>query len=197
MWKSVVKILKSQRIQQISIFSENQQLTYSEVIDLWQNDSSFQALFNSLLAEAPFSAYFWETPPINRSNLHRGFEFVLVDSPQLAEVKPNSSAFRQYFQSASVGEEIITFPNLNNDALLVVPCPMAEISAYPHIASFVREAPQSQQQELWQRLGKVIQQTIDERPMWISTSGLGVYWLHIRLDSYPKYYFFNPYKIWQ
>jgi hypothetical protein len=30
--------------------------------------------------------------------------------------------------------------------------------------------------------------------MWVSTSGLGVYWLYIRLDSFPKYYNFQPYK---
>ncbi|MDF9799652.1 hypothetical protein OKW21_004915 [Catalinimonas alkaloidigena] len=28
----------------------------------------------------------------------------------------------------------------------------------------------------------------------MSTSGLGVYWLHIRLDSRPKYYQFDPYR---
>lgn len=30
--------------------------------------------------------------------------------------------------------------------------------------------------------------------LWCSTSGLGVYWLHIRLDQYPKYYTYRPYK---
>ena len=30
--------------------------------------------------------------------------------------------------------------------------------------------------------------------LWVSTSGLGVYWLHVRLDSYPKYYQHAPYK---
>jgi hypothetical protein len=29
--------------------------------------------------------------------------------------------------------------------------------------------------------------------MWLSTSGLGVAWLHIRLDSTPKYYQHQPY----
>ena len=33
-----------------------------------------------------------------------------------------------------------------------------------------------------------------EETTWLSTSGLGVYWLHVRLDSYPKYYTYRPYK---
>jgi hypothetical protein len=28
---------------------------------------------------------------------------------------------------------------------------------------------------------------------WISTSGLGVPWVHVRLDRYPKYYQYGPY----
>ena len=29
-----------------------------------------------------------------------------------------------------------------------------------------------------------------QKKVWMSTSGLGVYWLHVRLDSRPKYYQF-------
>ena len=194
MWTACVETLESQSIQKISLSFGDRQLTYSEVIDLWQNNAAFNSFFTSLLAEAPFSAYFWETPPISLGNVDRVFEFVLVDSPQLARVKPDSASFRQYFQSA-LGEEVVTFPNLGNDALLVVPCPLTKISAYPHLAAFVRQAPSSQQQAVWQMLGKAIAENIDNQPTWVSTSGLGVYWLHFRLDSYPKYYTFNPYRI--
>ena len=195
MWKSSVEIIQPQHIQKISIYYQNQRLTYSEVIELWQENNSFNSFFSFLLAEAPFTAYFWETPPITISSIHQAFEFVLVNSPQLARVRPDPNSFQQYFQSVSIGEEVITFPNLRKDALLVVPCPIAEKSAYPHLASFVREAPKSQQQKLWQCLGQVIQQNINYQPMWVSTSGLGVYWLHIRLDSYPKYYTYTPYTV--
>ena len=194
MWKSSVEIIKSQHIQKISIYHKDKRLTYSEIIELWLKNNSFNSFFSSLLAESPFSAYFWETPPITLSTIDQAFEFVLVNNPRLAKVQPNSSPFRQYFQSASVEEEVITFLNLRKDALLVVPCPIAENSVYPHLAAFVREAPESQQHSFWQCLGQVIQQNINHQPMWVSTSGLGVYWLHIRLDSSPKYYAHKPYK---
>ena len=30
-------------------------------------------------------------------------------------------------------------------------------------------------------------------PTWLSTAGMGVSWLHVRLDSQPKYYGFAAY----
>ncbi|BAU66670.1 hypothetical protein STA3757_40750 [Stanieria sp. NIES-3757] len=193
MWESQIESLNSGCIQKISIFSQTRRVTYSEVIQLWQQAETFRSFFISLLASAPFSAYFWETPPITHSTVNQEFEFVLVDSPQLTKVEPELSSFKEYFESTS--EDVITFPNLNQDALLVVPCPIAKSSAYPHLATFVREAPKSQQHALWQTVGSVLEQNLNDRSTWVSTSGLGVYWLHVRLDSYPKYYSFNPYKI--
>jgi hypothetical protein len=36
----------------------------------------------------------------------------------------------------------------------------------------------------------------EDAPLWISTSGLGVYWLHVRLDARPKYYTYAPFRQW-
>ena len=192
MWQSQHELIDSERIQQISIFRNNKQITYSEVIELWQYDNSFREFFISLLADAPMTAYFWETPPVTESTINREFEFVLINSPKLANLQPDPSDFRQYFESAT--EEVVTFPNLGNDALLVVPCPLANVVARTHLASFVRFAPQSQQHLLWQTVGRSLQQRLNQQPIWVSTSGLGVHWLHVRLDSRPKYYTYKPYK---
>ncbi len=35
---------------------------------------------------------------------------------------------------------------------------------------------------------------ISDRPIWLSTAGGGVAWLHVRLDSTPKYYGYAPYR---
>lgn len=192
-WSSQIESLNSGRVQKISIFSNSKKVTYSEVIDLWQQDETFRSFWLDRLASAPFPAYFWETPPVNLYTVNRAFEFVLVDSPQLAKVNSEPSSFREYFESTR--DEVIAFPNLNQDALLVVPCPTAEMSVYSHLALFVREAPLSQKHALWQTVGKELATKLNEQPTWVSTSGLGVYWLHVRLDSYPKYYTFKPYRV--
>ena len=90
----------------------------------------------------------------------RPFEFVLVNNPRLAKVQPSSHSFKQYFQSA---KDIVTFANnLSNDAVLVVPCPITEESAYPHLAAFVRHAPTEQQHLLWQTLGREIEANLGD-----------------------------------
>ena len=193
MWQFQIETIRSDRILKYQLESDCHQLTYLEVIQLWQSDRDFQIFFNSLLARCPFAAYFWETPPITSTTVNKVFEFVLVKSDRLQKVSPNSQPFKQYLASAA-GREIVVFPNLGNDAKLIVPCPRDEHSTYTHIANFARQAPQSQQQVLWQTVGEVIHQNLNSQPIWISTSGLGVYWLHIRLDSYPKYYSYQPYK---
>ena len=33
-----------------------------------------------------------------------------------------------------------------------------------------------------------------DAPAWVSTSGLGVSWLHIRIDTRPKYYSYAPFR---
>ena len=56
-------------------------------------------------------------------------------------------------------------------------------------------APGQQICRLWHSVGQAVCGALSDQPIWISTSGLGVAWLHIRLDSSPKYYQHQPYKI--
>ena len=192
MWQSKREAIDNNRLNKISIFREDKQITYQEAIELWQHNENFREFFISLLADTSMSAYFWETPPVSQSSVDRSFEFVLIDSPKLADIEPDPSDFNQYFESAD--REVVTFPNLGNDALLVVPCPIADIPHSTHLANFVRDAPTSQQHLLWQTVGRSLQQKLNQQPVWLNTSGLGVHWLHVRLDSRPKYYNYKPYK---
>ena len=195
MWKYSIATDNSERICKISILAGDRTITYSEVIDLWQKDRDFRAFFSISLERSPFNAYFWETPPISLAKVDREFECVLIDSPELARVQVDGRAFQAYFGSAAKNEQIITFANRRKDALLVVPRPMADLSMYSHLGIFIREAPQSQKQALWQTLGVAIAKKLNNNLLWVSTSGLGVYWLHLRLDSIPKYYKYRPYIV--
>ena len=192
MWQSQRELIDDARIQKISIFQDDKQIAYIEAIELWQQDESFREFFISLLANTSMPAYFWETPPVTKATVERAFEFVLIDSPKLADIEPDPSDFNKHFESAT--EEVVAFPNLGNDALLIVPCPITDILASTHLANFVREAPKSQQHLLWSTVGRLLQQRLNQQPVWVSTSGLGVHWLHVRLDSRPKYYCYKPYK---
>jgi hypothetical protein len=163
----------------------------AEVIRAWQGDAGFRSQFNALLADAPYTAFRWETPPVTASTMNRPFEFVLLDSPGLAR-RPDPEAFAEHFAGAEAG--IAAFPNLGGDAIMVVPCPVAAKSAYGHLAAFVRHAPELQRHALWQSVAEAMGRRVGAEPVWLSTAGAGVSWLHVRLDDRPKYYGFAPYR---
>ena len=169
-------------------------LSWSDVVHRWQNDQSFRCFFISALRDAPFHAYFWETPPVTRATIDREFAFVLVDSPQLHGIRTDQQAFANHFASAQTGASVIEFSNLGGDATLVVPCHRGPLSAYSQIAAFTRLAPGEQQHQLWTFVGATLERQLGTQPVWLSTSGLGVYWMHIRFDSEPKYYTHQPYR---
>jgi hypothetical protein len=127
----------------IRVDFEGHPVSFSEVLRLWQNDPAFRACFIAVLADSPFSAFRWETPPVTTASAGRPFEFVLLDSPGLAS-QPDPEAFAKYFGGHAGSGDVVSFPNLNNDAILVVPCPRGPISAYGHLAAFVRQAPDAQ-----------------------------------------------------
>ena len=188
--KAQIKVLQDGRIHHIQILEEERPFSFAQIVQKWQSDELFRTFFINLLADAPFAAYFWETPPVTKSTLERPFECVLVNAPQLAQVPADRRAFAKYF----IAEPVVDFPNLRGDAHLVVPCPQSAADDFAHLAIFSRRAPLAQQHYFWQRVGMAVSNQMGERPLWVSTSGLGVYWLHVRLDLRPKYYTFRPYR---
>jgi hypothetical protein len=166
--------------------------TFADVLRGWQGEPAFRSLFNAQLVNVPFAAFRWETPAVTAATVTRPFEFVLLDSPGLAST-PDPDAFAEHFGSASKSG-VVMFPNLGGDAILVVPCPLAAPPAYGHLAAFAREAPEPQRQALWQAVGEAVARRLCDRPLWLSTAGAGVPWLHVRLDDRPKYYGFGPYR---
>jgi hypothetical protein len=168
-------------------------LSYREVLRRWREDADFRVWFIALLADVPFSAFRWETPPLIATTADRPFEFVLLDSPHL-ETDPDPESFNSYFKGRAAGRGVVAFPNLGRDAVLVVPCPVGPLEAYPHLAAFLRGAPDQQRHALWQVLGEAVERRLGAAPVWVSTAGAGVAWLHVRLDDRPKYYGYAPYR---
>ena len=154
-------------------------------------NEEFANWYNRQLADCDFDAFFWENKPVTKENVDEIYECTIVKSSQLERVSPDSTTFNSYFSPDS---DTVTFPNLGGDAQLIVPCPVADKSVYTHIGSFVRSAPGHQIKEFWTRVGEEMLDHVQQEPRWLSTSGLGVYWLHVRIDSVPKYYQTDAYK---
>jgi hypothetical protein len=192
MWTPRSEQLPGDRGLRFAIDLDSSPVTYAEVLRLWQTDAGFRSFFLALLSDAPFSAFRWETPPITTATADRPFEFVLLDSPGLAR-NPDAISFAEHFRAAGEAE-VVEFTNLGKDAIMVVPCPRGPLSAYGHIGAFVRQAPEAQKHALWQLVGAAMQRRLSSKPVWLSTAGAGVSWLHVRLDDRPKYYGYGPYR---
>jgi hypothetical protein len=173
------------------LYREDEQLRYIDFITLLQQDEQFRSFFINILSDISFHAFQWETPPVTSSTADQPFEFVIYNSPTI-DLPPDPGPFRQYFNSTEEGG-ISVFDNLGRDATLVAPAPPGQDLNYSHIGVFSNEAPLQQQHDLWQTTGRVTEERITDQPLWLNTAGGGVAWLHIRLDSRPKYYRHQPY----
>lgn len=168
-------------------------MSYAQVLNRWATDEHFADFFSQLLASSRFEAYFFETPALTKTSVEQPFEFVLINSTTLARVQASPYFYQAYFDRATTS--IVSFSNLGGDAILVVPCPTISYPKhFTHLAKFIRLATDKQKQAFWQNAAMSIQKRLSDKPVWLSTSGLGVYWLHLRLDDRPKYYQHKPYK---
>jgi hypothetical protein len=166
------------------------ELSFGQVGEAWRTSAAFRAFWISRLRSVPLAAYCWECPPVSDASRARRFECVFVPSPSLARMPQDSSDFAEHFRA---GCRVVTFANLGGDALLVAPCPDGSGEDYAHLASFTTSAPDALQHALWQAVGGALEARMGPQPLWLSTAGHGVGWLHVRLDSVPKYYRHGPY----
>lgn len=184
-------IEKSENSIRFFVEENGDRISYHRYLEILKQDTDFREQYNNYLADCVFEAFFWENKPVMQQNLEEAYECTLVKSDFLASVKPDANTFNSYFTSK---EDVVTFPNLGGDAELIVPCPISDHAIYTQIGSFVRNAPDSQIQEFWKVVATEMLKQVGTEPRWLSTSGLGVFWLHARIDSIPKYYQTNEYK---
>lgn len=173
------------------ILKDGQKLSFQEVIELWKTSDVFNVFYNSILVNSTHPAFFWEHPPNTKLTLGTTYEFVLINSKRLNQVRQDARPFRDFL---TTNDAVTTFDNLGKNAKLIVPTNIESSTNYSSLAKFVRTAPQSQTIEFWKQVGFAYEQALTTNKKWLSTSGLGVYWLHVRIDNRPKYYVCKDYK---
>lgn len=166
------------------IDADHGKLTFEEVHSAWRSDECFRSSWIGSLKALPFGAYCWECPPVHVTSLSRVFECVMIGSPSLSRMGTDPGAFAEHFRP---GREVVTFGNLGGDAMLVAPCPEGQRD-FAHLASFTATASAGRQDAFWRAVGDALASRIGPPPFWLNTAGHGVAWLHVRLDSSPKYY---------
>ncbi len=191
MFKTLASELKNGR--HVRVLEDETPISFRRFFGLLETSNVFARWFSGTLAAYEAAAFYWELPPLTTATIGHDTEYVLIDAPILAGFTPERAPFAEQFDRVQ-GEEVVVFRNLGGDALLVVPCPRGPAENYPHLAAFLRGAGKEQVRALWRRTAQEMLRSIGERPVWLSTAGGGVAWLHVRLDSRPKYYSHAPYR---
>ncbi len=164
--------------------------TRDRVLTLWAADPAFARWFSNAIAAVPFAGVYFETPCLTTNTLSLPFECVLLDGTPLAAVDADPAPFRTKLQGP---DPVVTFENLRGDALLVAPTPVEGVDC-AHLAAFLRTAGADQIAALWRAVALAARSVVGTTPRWVSTAGLGVSWLHVRIDRTPKYYRHGPYR---
>lgn len=161
---------------------------------LTQDPEASRAL-TRVIVDAPFAACFWETTPVRPRAAATPVRFVVLDAPTLVRMPEDPRPFADHLRAGAGRPEARAFDSLGRDARLVAP---THGGGYPHahLAAFLRAAPPEHAAAWWSALGREVEVWLTTRaePLWVSTSGLGVAWLHGRLDTRPKYYQHAPYR---
>ena len=177
----------------LRLFEDGSPLSFVDYFTALSGDTSFVSWYTELLAGSNFISFYWEHPPLTIGAMEFPAEFVLTDAPSLTGLRADQATFSNQFEGASP-DSVMVFDNLGGDATLVVPHTLEGTQSCAHIAPFVRGASAKLVCDLWRTTAETVIDSITEQPLWLSTSGLGVSWLHVRLDSRPKYYQYLPYK---
>ncbi len=192
MFTSKIDTVEDKHAHKYKLRRGEEPLSYDGFLKHLQEDEKFRSFFINLLRDVPFKAYQWETSPVQSSSVDQPFEFVVSSTPGI-DLPPDPATFKQYFSALGKGETIAVFDNLGKDATLIAPAPGRQDRNYSHIAVFTEQAPDQQQHALWQKVGEITRGHISNQLLWLNTAGGGVAWLHVRLDSRPKYYRHGPY----
>jgi hypothetical protein len=133
----------------------------------------------------------WKCAPTCAERAHESVRFRSTESRAVARIEPSPRAFRAHFGPGPVA----CFDSLGRDARLIAPRPPGD---FGHLWSFLESAPGAQIDALFDAVSAELSAWFEhtDRPVWLNTHGLGVPWLHVRLDSRPKYYGPGPYRSW-
>lgn len=172
---------------------DGDRLNFDRLLHLLSENAEFCQWLSGLITDSRFDAVFWECPPLSSYSLPGAAEFALITAPGLATANADPSPFADIFHDCGAAE-VVQFTNLGGDAQLISPQPAPETRSAAHLKSWLEQASTAQQTALWHDVGSFVAANVDQNPRWLSTSGLGVYWTHIRWDSQPKYYQHRPYR---
>lgn len=179
-------IAKNEKNSCFKIKDEDIYLTFNQVFNLWKTNPIFIQFYVYNLRNMGLDAFYWEHPALKTIFLEKEYECVVQRSSSLETKEINENAFSDYIYE---NEQVVDFMNLGKNARLVVPTKQSEKAIYNHLGKFIKHATDEQIIAVFQHVGQKVKEEIESKEtIWLNTAGLGIIWLHIRMDTKPKYY---------
>lgn len=97
----------------------------------------------------------------------------------------DTSAFKKHLKNK---KSPVSFLSKSNPPTLLVVLPNTGKN-FSHIGTFYASSTLTEKRALWKKVAIELEKKLNKSGMvYVSTHGLGVAWLHIRLSGTPKYY---------
>lgn len=153
-------------------------ITWKEKINDWKNGTNIPKINTNIM---------FETSPIDFTKNNWGIykeKQVKIDTLN-KNTLPNTTSFKDYLKK----DKFVVFDNLDNQCRLI--CPPNDGKNYSHISNFYLNANNNLIKALWKKVALEVEDISKKnkwKKIWVSTHGLSVSFLHIRVCNKPKYY---------
>ena len=168
-------------------FENNIPISFGDAMKLLNMNKSFRSLVAEAFKRVPFKHYMFGFTKINsEADKRNPFKIFFKNSPEFKNITADPEPFLQYFQDSK--KKWTKFLNIGRDTLLLVPCPpkaQPNYEYYKSIGDYVENHSSKDFEEVLKNIGYIASRL--KAPMYINTHGFGVHWLHIRIDTKPKY----------
>lgn len=155
-------------------------MSWNTVLNNWLNGNYYK------YPKKIKNKFMWNTSVIKNNGNSKFIEKFRVNDK--LPIQQNFNSFKSHIKK-SKNKYVTSFYNLNKDTILVVPV-HRRYKNYATIKDFCDNASITQQKYFWKEVAKLIKNIIKkEKYIWVSTHGLGVPYMHIRISNKPKYYF--------
>jgi len=152
-----------------------------------EKDRGFISKLKEAILSTELKTIFFNCPPLTSSILEEKFEMAILEAPGLDGIRTDMYTFEKNLRNKDL---VASFENLGGDALMVCPVPLEgqNKQIYSSLGPFIHGAPMEQQIAFWGDVGSGLSELVNNRTCWLNTEGSGVHFLHMRIDSRPKYY---------
>ena len=120
---------------------------------------------------------------------------MVTKNEKLDNINQNYAEFQKYIDE-NLGSYVASFSSLHKNATLIIPIPQNEVSNYKNLKEFTNNSSSEQWEALWQKVGEKMEESLlnaNGASRWLSTSGLNVHYLHVRINNSPKHYCYEEY----